>query len=702
MTMTRAAALDYINTHPEGAGWRRDKSGKGYVCPLCGSGSGKEGTGLRLNKKDRSNHPHYVCFSCPSPDGKHRMSGDVAEFIAMEYGLMPGSAEALEKAYEVYGIEVENDAGYSGSRSNEPLSWDGDIEYDGAGETEPVKSETTAAPAAQSAEGEPQGNAEAEDKAAAQAAAREYIGECIQALSGGADYLKGRGISKKTAAAAGIGFDAQRQAIVIPSRSDEGLSYVLRYTNPAMRIRYQNAEGLKAGIFNLKALKSGEPVIVVEGGIDALSFLEIGYQAIGLNSTSNAELLIEMLERAKPESLPPQFVIAMDNDKAGEGAAETLSEGLKRLSKPFTVLDVAECYNGRKDANEALQADREGFKRAVYRATHKAEAEAVDAHKVKALLPAFRAYVMDEKANKSISTGFEWLDNAIGGGLFPRLYAVGAISSLGKTAFVLQIADNVAASGHDVLIFSLEMPMEDLIGRSISRLTYQIAKAKGNMRLAKTELGITALEKYKWYTDDEQEAIKTAYSQYEAYAQDTLSIYTGRHTAGEIRAKTEAYINATGHRPLVVIDYMQLVKPMEDMKRATVREQVDDVVDRLAAMRRELKIPIIAISSFNRNSYNTTADNSSFKESGGIEYTADCTMALELDIERKGNANSDKVSNSAKQDTIEAMRGDAHGVRAIKLTFLKNRGNRVGSRIHFNYNAPYNFFEENEELEAII
>lgn len=686
MTMTRAAALDYINTHPEGAGWRRDKSGKGYVCPLCGNGSGSDGDGLRLvpKSKDKGSHAHYKCFAC-------KVYGDVMDFIALERSLQPGSLEAFTEAYALYGIDVENDAGYSGSGSNEPLSWDGDIEYDGAGETEPVKSETTAAPAAQSAEGEPQGNAEAEDKAAA----REYIGECIQALSGGADYLRGRGISKKTAAAAGIGFDAQRQAIVIPSRSDEGLSYVLRYTNPAMRIRYQNAEGLKAGIFNFKALKSGEPVIVVEGGIDALSFLEIGYQAIGLNSTSNAELLIEMLERAKPESLPPQFVIAMDNDKAGEGAAETLSEGLKRLSKPFTVLDVAECYNGRKDANEALQADKEGFKRAVYRATHKAEAEAVDAHKVKALLPAFRAYVMDGKSNKSISTGFKWLDRAIGGGLFPRLYVIGAISSLGKTTFALQIADYVAASGHDVLIFSLEMPMEDLIGRSISRLTYLMAKAEGNMRLAKTELEITALEKYARYTDDEREAIKTAYSQYEAYAQDTLSIYTGRHTVGEIRAKTEAYINATGHKPLVVIDYMQWINPMPDKQRATVREQINDTVDRLAAMRRELKIPVIAISSFNRNSYNTTADNSAFKESGDIEYTADCTMALELDIERRGNAS--KVTNAAKQDTIDALAGEK-GVRAIKLTFLKNRGNKIGEKVYFKYDARYNHFEEDESI----
>ena len=664
VTMTRAAALDYINTHPEGAGWTRDKSGKGYVCPLCGSGKGDEGTGLRLNKNDKSNHPHYKCFN-----GACLAYGDVMEFIAQERGLDAGSAEAFEAAYQLYGIQVSND-------------------------TEPVKSKakTVEQPPA------PQDDTEVQAKAEAQAAARAYITDCIAAASGGAEYIQSRGISMETAAAAGIGYDAQRRAIVIPTRSESGSSYVLRYTNPAMKIRYQNAEGLDVGLFNLKALKSGEPVFVEEGGFDALSILEAGYQAIALCSTSNAGKLIEMLEWAKPESLPPRLLLSMDNDKAGEAATEVLSEGLQRLSIPFEVVNIAEGY---KDANEALQGDREGFKRALYRVLNGSKIDAVEAHKVGALLPAFKAYVQDGKANKSIPTGFRAFDKAIGGGLFPRLYVIGAISSLGKTTFALQIGDYVAASGHDVLIFSLEMPQEDLIARSISRLTYEIARSKGNLSLAKTELGITAYERYERYTDDERNVIGTAYEQYAAYASDMLSIYTGRHTAQEIRERVEAYIEVTGRKPLVIVDYLQIVQPMPQLRRATVREQVDDTVDRLAAMRRELKLPIIVISSFNRGNYNTVADNTAFKESGTIEYTADCTMSLELDIERKASGSSAGVSNAAKLDTVEAMRG-ADGKREIKLTFHKNRGNRVGSVIYFTYDARFNAFAEDASKEHIL
>lgn len=664
MTMTRAAALDYINRNPEGAGWTKDKSGKGYVCPLCGNGSGADGDGLRVNPKDKGRYPHYKCFACMA-------YGDVMEFIALEHGLEPGSAEAFAEAYDLYGIEVVND-----------------------GESKPIKSEVSAAEARDLQPQEPQDNAEAE----AQAAAVAYIKESIAAASGGAEYIQSRGISMETAARAYIGYDAQRRAIVIPTRSESGASYVLRYTNPQMKLRYANAEGLSVGLFNLRALKSGEPVFVTEGGFDALSILEVGYQAIALCSTSNAGKLIEILERAKPESLPPRLMIAMDNDKAGEAATEALSEGLQRLSIPFEIVNIAEGY---KDANEALQADRESFARGLYRALNRGKIEAVEAHKVGFLLPGFKAYVQEGKANKSIPTGFRAFDKAIGGGLFPRLYVIGAISSLGKTTFALQIGDRIAAGGHDVLIFSLEMPMEDLIARSISRLTYEIASSKGNMSLAKTELGITAYERYERYTEDERKVISTAYEQYAAYASDMLSIYTGRHTAQDIRDKVEAYIEVTGRKPLVIVDYLQIVQPMPQLRRATVREQVDDTVDRLAAMRRVLKLPIIVISSFNRSNYSTVADNTAFKESGAIEYTADCTMSLELDIERKASATGAAVSNAAKLDTVEAMRG-ADGKREIKLTFHKNRGNRVGSQIFFAYDARFNVFAEDDSKEHIL
>ncbi|GHT40302.1 hypothetical protein AGMMS49921_01460 [Endomicrobiia bacterium] len=91
---------------------------------------------------------------------------------------------------------------------------------------------------------------------------------------------------------------------------------------------------------------------------------------------------------------------------------------------------------------------------------------------------------MEEAGNTSaIKTGFNRFDEALGGGLRGcRLYAIGAISSLGKTSFALNIADNIASAGRDVLIFSFEMSTKELVAKSISRETYKIS----NRKLAKT------------------------------------------------------------------------------------------------------------------------------------------------------------------------------------------------------------------------
>ncbi|MCL2355466.1 MAG: DnaB helicase C-terminal domain-containing protein, partial [Oscillospiraceae bacterium] len=67
----------------------------------------------------------------------------------------------------------------------------------------------------------------------------------------------------------------------------------------------------------------------------------------------------------------------------------------------------------------------------------------------------------------AIPTGFKNLDDALDGGLREGLYVLGAVPSLGKTTFALQIADYIAKQGRDVLIYSLEMTKIRLTARSI-------------------------------------------------------------------------------------------------------------------------------------------------------------------------------------------------------------------------------------------
>jgi replicative DNA helicase len=72
-------------------------------------------------------------------------------------------------------------------------------------------------------------------------------------------------------------------------------------------------------------------------------------------------------------------------------------------------------------------------------------------------LKQFMKDIQDNKNRKLISTGFLKLNAKLGDGLIPGLHVIGAIPSLGKTTFALQIADYIAKNGTDVLFFSLEM-----------------------------------------------------------------------------------------------------------------------------------------------------------------------------------------------------------------------------------------------------
>ena len=664
--MTREETRDYINRQPDIhlQRARKDVQGKpSYICPLCGNGSGADGDGLTT--KDGT---HWHCFKC----GFH---GDMIELIAQEYGLENGgSREAFDTARAVYGITLDDDTQHTYNTTYTPT----------AHNTQDVRTPKT------------------EDDFKAYIDAHTGKGTDLS-------YLQARGISEETALALRFGYDADDKTIVIPIKTIYGKEYYIkRYTTERKDkdgniIRYHVPKGgTNSGIFNEQALREippriasrgYAPIFICEGAINAASIIEVGGRAIAINSTANARSFVDALSRDAYRC--ERYVVCMDNDAAGKAATDILVNGLKELEKDFIVFQHAEGCN---DVNDALTRDRDAFKAAVNHAIKSFERELVaevENHRASAMLDGFWNYVKDEKNNKPIPTGFEQFDVAIGGGLLPKFYIIGAISSLGKTTFVLQIADYIAAHGTDVLLFSLEMSKEDIIARSISRHTYEIeSKAGGDVKRAKTELGITVASRYKNYSKAEADLIRTAFAQYKSYA-NNISIHEGKHTADDIRGIVERYISFTGKIPVVVVDYLQILQPVQSLIRATAKEQTDYNIDVFAAMRRELKTPIIGISAFNRSSYTVVADNSSFKESGNIEYSGDSIITLELDYDRATRGTD--ATNRNKEKIVEAMRKEP---REIKLTFQKNRGNKVGTTLYYLYHAKFNHFAEDWTKEA--
>lgn len=284
-------------------------------------------------------------------------------------------------------------------------------------------------------------------------------------------------------------------------------------------------------------------------------------------------------------------------------------------------------------------------------------------------------------------TGFKQLDEALEGGLYEGLYILGAISSMGKTTYILQIADQIAAAGHDVIFYTLEMAKSELIAKSLSRLTLQIGKSAKN---AMTDRTITNPNKIARYTTTDKRILQEAGS---AYAKTGEHLWinegVGDISTDKIRQGIQRHIDLTQRKPVVIIDYFQIL-PSPDPKLSD-KQAADRNIFILKRLSREFKIPIIVISSIGRQKYEGAITMSSYKESGGIEYTADVLLGLQA----AGAEDADPGAN-------EQCRGKE--IRDIEIKILKNRHGKItakGDEIQYKYYAMFNFMQETDGGEFV-
>ena len=627
------------------------------------------------------------CFSCGA-------RYDIFDLIALDYGLTDHK-EIFDKGYELYGIEVENTPRRS-TPEEDFSEMDGQKQAKtGQVYTQPTHTHTqdihTSAPE--------------EDRTAYYKACRERLSQT--------DYPASRGLSAETLERHYIGYDpsfrtkdheenyVQWQALIIPTGRG---SYAARNTDPSAHHKDRYRKRGTAQIFGYKSLySSASPIFITEGEIDAMSIEEAGGSAVGLGSYDNVDILLRLLSDKRPSQM---LVIAFDNEedenkrKRAEEAEEKLSAGLRERGIPFTVYHP---YGAAKDANEALVSDREAFSAAIKKAeamADKVEEEQRERYlndNAGSYLQQFIDGITASVDTEAIPTGFSTLDAVLDGGLYEGLVTVGGISSLGKTSLIMQVADNVASAGRDVLIFSLEMARSELMAKSISRHTAQIALSQGmDTRNAKTARGITAGKRYANYNRTELQLIQDAITAYGKYAQH-LYIFegVGDITVEAIRDKVRQHLLYTGgkaltdentgkesivggRRPLVIVDYLQIISPYND--RATDKQNTDKAVLELKRISRDYKLPVVAISSFNRSGYKDSVTFEQLKESGSIEYSSDVVIGLQL----KG----------AGKKTFDPTAEKKKNPRDIELVILKNRQGSVGDKVALSYFPMFNYFTD--------
>ena len=352
------------------------------------------------------------------------------------------------------------------------------------------------------------------------------------------------------------------------------------------------------------------------------------------------------------------------------------------LEKPKKQGEKQEQTEEKEQTEEEIQAEREAYLQT-----------STDNY-----LQGFIDGIKESKQAIFYPTGFPSVDALLDGGLYSGLYFIGAISSLGKTTFCLQVIDNIAAAGHDCLVFSLEMARTELIAKSVSRHSLlEDLRQNSSTAHAKSTRGITTGSRHDGYSQKERELIQQSIEAYNAYASH-IFIHEGMGDIGvnTIREEVEKHIKFTGNHPIVLIDYLQILAPHND--RSTDKQNTDKAVLELKRLSRDYSIPIIGVSSFNRENYTTPVNMTSFKESGAVEYSSDVLIGLQYEGMDWAEDETDKNRLKRVRDLMKrAIEDGKNGKQqSIQVKVLKNRNGSKGETL-ISFWPLFNHFEDKSQ-----
>ncbi len=238
--------------------------------------------------------------------------------------------------------------------------------------------------------------------------------------------------------------------------------------------------------------------------------------------------------------------------------------------------------------------------------------------------------IEEEGISSGTKTGIPPLDKMMGGMQPGQFIIVAARPSMGKTAFALEIAKNVAKGKKKVGFFSLEMPADQIILRMISS-----ESTINSRRIFQPNVSLSHNEIMR--LDNAQNIVKGMSMRIDDSA--TLKI---SELAWKARKAKE-----TEGLDLIVIDYLQLIDSDSTNSNESRQQVISDISRQLKAIARELEIPVISLSQLSRKV--ESRDNkrpmmSDIRESGAIEQDADIIMFLYREDYYKKD--EDKASHS--------------------------------------------------------
>lgn len=649
----RPYLLDYVNmiTKPS-----RDKDM--YVCPLCGSGTHANATGA-FHLKD--NNTKWKCYSCEEPRNEKGQSvyGDIYDLYRLKNNC------DLNEAYDNIALL------FTGEKPRSvPTKKESNKQYESIIDFEKW---------------------------------HEALLHNREAL----EYLKARRITQETINRHKLGLKNElineewKNCIIIPM-NEKG--YIRRAINDKKFKRYN--KNVVMSIIDCVTHEK-EPIFIVEGWANAFTLEQMGYNAISLNGSGDNNITMA-LDYAKGKD--NAFICMIDDDKKEENETlyqELKDQGNKAMKFDYDMID-RHFYGEKKDVNDYYASEdkleRTHINRIIKEADEKAKdlilepqndkkgtntlEKEKDAHtanmsvkeqgtsnnnitinlaKYKRLN--YSTNIFDNEAiYEPISTGFNELDKRLGGGLYSGITILGAPSSLGKTTFAMNIAENIASSKKHVLYFSLEMTERQMYSKALARKTAQMFYSNYPLN-APSASKISRLR----LTKEQLNQVEQARIELDETSGEYMTVIPGKEplNVNNIIEYIEDYKEIYNVTPVVFIDYLQIIEATSLYQKDI--EKLNEIVSKLKRLQlNNQELILFIVSSFNRKNYDKDIEMEAFKGSGNIEYTADVVLGLKLE----------------KGTEIEE-----HKPRSIELYALKNRHGNKEFQTNFTYFSNCDYFE---------
>ena len=196
----------------------------------------------------------------------------------------------------------------------------------------------------------------------------------------------------------------------------------------------------------------------------------------------------------------------------------------------------------------------------------------------------------------------------------PGLYVIGATPAAGKTTFCWQLLEQLARNGETCIFCSYEMSYLELLCKSAARQLF--------INDRQSTLSASDIRRGGWTR--QLDSIIDNFSSSEL----NFKIFQLQDESVDDLFNLLLPFCSDNSAPVVCLDYLQIIPHGKD----SAKSGIDDIVRKLKNFQRNTNTTFIVISSFNRTNYAQPVAFESFKESGGIEYSADVVWALQLDI----------------------------------------------------------------------